>query len=249
MKSRLKLAPIAIVVLIAVGLIAMVLIFRNNTNDAASPTISPELREVLTKSGPNELIKVWVEFDPDEYANKTGTRIVPLVERYKIAAVEKMRSNAFDKFLPGEIIALIYCTAYYSKAVAPPIELEEKQFYLTWYTVQLTPTMIESIAGFPGIQKITLFKLPTEIPKVDPILISYIEKVAEEYPGNKITLHIELSMYKRAGEIVERYKGSMTYSRGAYMDVVALPNIQLVMELASLPEVSRIFPTRSYYAG
>lgn len=79
MKSRLKLAPIAIV-----ALIAITLIFGNGVNDAintrdgqgasaidpASSTISPELREVIAKARPNDLIRVWVEFDADEYEKK-----------------------------------------------------------------------------------------------------------------------------------------------------------------------------------
>ena len=118
--------------------------------------------------------------------------------------------------------------------------------------------MIESIADFAGIQKITLFKLPSEISKVDPILISYVEKTTKEYPECKIMLLMELRYplewpfewevsYEKVHGIVQKYGGSITYSRGAYMHVVALPNIQLVMELASLPEVSSIFPNWVHY--
>jgi len=120
--------------------------------------------------------------------------------------------------------------------------------------------MIESIADFAGIQKITLFKLPSEISKVDPILISYVEKTTKEYPECKIMLLMELRYplewpfewevsYEKVHGVVQKYGGSITYSRGAYMHVVALPNIQLVMELASLEEVASIYPTRTYYAG
>jgi len=217
--------------------------------DQAGSRLSPELIEVLSKAGSSELIKVWVELDKDEYANKTGKRMFFLIRQYKASGMEKIQREAFDELIPEEIIAVI---CKYSTGVEPPVELAERHHYLVWYTSELTPSMIKSISNFPGVQRITLYK-EASVSYVDPIIASYIAKVAEEYPTYRIKLLTGLAQqfstetgapyysYKSIEQTLQKYSGEIIYNGLTSVHTVAPANLQLVAELSALDEVESIY--------
>lgn len=217
--------------------------------------VSSELDNTIEEGKHNEYSRVWIEFDPEDYENKTGTSIVQLIKKYKRSGMEKVQAKASSELLASEIIALIYC---YAEAIEPPIELVKRQRYLVWYTTYLTPTMINAVADFPGVQKITPFRPQNNISKVDPIFVSYIQKVNEEYPQSRIKLIVGLKdlpdnvadhvCYENVNEVVRKYGSEISKFWDQYtMMVTAPPSLQLVAELSALQNVQRITPNWVYY--
>jgi hypothetical protein len=229
-----------------------------SASDQSILRLSPELRQVLATSGADDSIKVWVEFDLDEYENKTGNLATSLISQYKRSAAEKMQRGAVNELLPEEIMAVIFARA---QAVEAPVELAKHGLSLIWYIQELTPNMIKSITSFPGLQKMTLYKSQDNIPKIDPVLVSYVAKVLEEYPTCKIKLSIELELqfdaepgvpnysYEAIRKVLQKYGGEITGLSLAVKDVDAQSpaSMQLLAELSALSEAESAWPNWVVY--
>lgn len=260
LKSALKLASVATILPIA-----LTLVFYVNQHEPVNPEagqaalaidpantkISPELKDAIAKAEPDELIKVWVEFDAEEYENKTGNPVGSLFRQYTSSGMKKIEAGAFNELIPEEIMAVV-CRC--STGVAPTVELYKPG--LVWHIWELTPNMIGSISNFPGLQKITLYKDAAKFPNVDPILTSYIVKVAEEHPTDKIILAVHLAQqfvmeppyfsysYDAISQVLQKFGGEITYIYTALhgIDAIVPANLQLIAELSALNEVERIHP-------
>lgn len=221
--------------------------------DQPVSNLSPELKEAVARAGPTELVTTWVEFDGDELENRTGYCTPILIKRYLGTAEEKLGRDAFSELLPEEIMAHV---CYYDLAVRPPIELKKRQPYLRWYVADLLPSMIKSVDGFPGIQRITLREQSSEASGIDWLLACVITKVVVEYPSCKILLSIELGEqinfntgeigynYETISDVVQKYGGRITERLTAVHSMTAEvpPSFQLIRELCALDGVSAILP-------
>ncbi len=221
--------------------------------DQTNSKLSPELMEALEKAEQNDSVKVWVEFDTDEYENKTGESIGLLIRQHKTSGFQKVEREAFNEFLPEEIIAVVKKLG----GVRPPVELVERRPYLAWFAWKLTPSLVNSLATFPGSQKITLYKDAAKLPNADPVLPSYIVKVAEEYPTHRVKLLISLRQqfsteppyvyysYDAISQVLQKHAGKITDVLMGVKSVhaVAPANLQLLAELCALDEVSSIRPS------
>jgi hypothetical protein len=262
MKRRLKLVTLAIVTVIAI-----VLILTGSINNAVNPKdgqqalaidqpvsrISPELKEAVARAGPTELISTWVEFDGDEFENKTGYRIPTLVRKCATTLEEKLGRKAFNELLPEEIAVYVRGVG---QGVEPPVELKQRQRYLVWYMIDLLPSMIKSIDGFAGIEKLTLCKPSPEAYGITPLLASLMTKVADEYPTYRITLVVDLKEqydyqkggffcdYENAIKVIEKNGGTIIQCLTPVHSMIAEvpPSFELVKELSALDEVSEILP-------
>jgi hypothetical protein len=216
---------------------------------ARDSRMTAELTQILTKAGANDLIKVWVELDRGEYDNETGSSFSLVLKQY-MSGREKLSRAAYSELLPDEVVAITY---YDGEGVEPPVELKKLHPYLDWFLKELTPTMINSIARFPGMQKISLYKA-AEDSKNESFMVSYVGKVAEEYPMYRIKLDIDIIGkidpetavinydYESASLVLQKYGAEIvdvwTDLHGIY--AWAPPNLQLIAELSSLPEVQYI---------
>jgi len=254
------------VIMTVIMLIAITFVFSiNDLNEAIhskddhaasainqmNPKLSSELMEVLAKAGTNDLIKVWVEFDEDEYENKTGKSICLLFDKYTRSGIDKVRKGAFTELLPEEIVAII---SVVGTGVEPPVELAGRHHYLYWYIWELTPNMIKSIVSFPGLQKMTLYKETARISKASPVLTSYIAKVAQEYPTHRVKLLIDLVRqidpetgaqsysYETTSQVLQKYNAEIVNVLTAVGGVTAIAptNPQLITELSVLDEIDSI---------
>jgi hypothetical protein len=111
--------------------------------------------------------------------------------------------------------------------------------------------MISSIANFSGLQKMSLYKTADE-----PFLISYVKKVAEEYPTYRIELLIRIAEqidpekrafiynYEPAIQVLQKYGAEIPedFTTSDYIYAQAPPSLQLITELSNLPDVQSIEP-------
>jgi hypothetical protein len=179
------------------------------------------------------------------------------------SAVAKIERKAFNELLPVEIVAIIYRNY---KSLEPPIEVHAHQFYLHWYPVEMTPTQIQAIAGFPGVQKMTLRKSSEEISsKVDPMLVPYMAKAAEEYPSYKIQVIVDIRKdliidpitgqwseivdYNGTRDLVQKFSGEITTYWGDGVLANVPPDPQILIPLSQLENVQRIEANWCSYVG
>lgn len=227
---------------------------------AADPSVSrlsPELREALSRADPDELVSVWMEFDPRGYQKETNSSNGQMLSQFKESGesgFEKIKRKAFNELLPAEIVAIIFRNY---KALEPPIEVHAHQFYLHWYPVEMTPSQIQAIAGFPGVQKITLPKPSEEISnKANPILVPYMAKAAQEYPSYKIQIIVDIRKeltvdpntgqwseiidYNGTRDLVQKFGGEIAtyWSDGVLANVP--PDPQILIPISELENVQRI---------
>jgi len=226
--------------------------------DTGNTTLTAELKEALSKAGSTELIRVWLEFDAYEYECKTGTGISSLIRQYRDSGMEKIRRNARSELLAEETMATIYC---YSKGVDPPVEILKEKPYLVWFLVELNPGQIDSVVGFPGVQKLDLRALSEGSPKADPILKPLIAKIAKDYPTYRFTLVVDLyeqinlgtgeswCNFESVERIIQEYGGQVTEYWKSFHSIGAVvpPSLQLITTLSSLDDVESISPNWNSY--
>lgn len=205
-------------------------------------------------SGPNDLIKVWVELDEEEYEKATGNSFWVVQHLYGNAR-EKTRRAAYNELSPEEIVAVI---SYEGIGVEPPVELANLRHYLYWFEKELTPRMIYSIANFSGLQ-VTLYERPEDADH-DSFLVSYVKKAAEEYPAYRIKLVIDIAerfdpmtgapdySYELTREVLQKYGAHIVRVwedlHGMYVE--APSSLSLIAELSKLSEVQSLEPNRVY---
>jgi hypothetical protein len=250
-------AGIIVVCLVASGMLSNNIVQRENAGVSAkdAPSIPADLAQVLAKAGPNDLIKVWVELDEEEYEKATGNSFWVVQNQYANAR-EKTRRAAYNELSPEEIIAIIH---YEGIGVEPPVELANLHHYLYWYVKELTPSMIYSTANFSGLQRMTLYER-AEDAEHDSFLVSYVKKVAEEYPAYRIGLSIGIAeqfdpktdalnySYELIRGVLQRYGAQkvQVFPDLHSMYVEAPSNLSLIAELSKLPEVQWLEPNRVY---
>jgi hypothetical protein len=231
-----------------------------SANDLTNSKLSPDLRDVLARAGPTQLIVTWVELDKDEYANRAGASIGSLINRYGSNGEQKIQRKAYAELLPEETVAAMCMSA---KGVEPPVQLVKQNPHLEWYMEEMTPNMVTSIANFSGIQGMSLAGTLGGNSKVDPILLPYVAKVAEEYPTYSIKLLVDLrgqsnpstggnsDDYGAIAQVLQKYGGEIANRYESVHSLLAIvpANSQLIGDLSTLDEVAMISPNLCFYCG